>query len=81
MAKACMGAIVQYCGHDGCFLADIWEVGNANVVHAAHRPINMANLTRPAGKCTHHLVDWPKPGFWKPMHGIFVVPAAQVKEL
>ena len=80
MAKSHMGAVVKYCGHNGSFIADIWEVGNTNVVHAS-RPVSMENLDRPALGCTHHLSDFPKPGFWKPHHGIFVVPAKQVTEL
>jgi hypothetical protein len=80
MAKSCMGAVIQYCGHNGCFLADIWEVGNTNVVHAS-REVTVNNLERPAQGCTHHMSDFPVPGFWKPHRGIFVVPANQVKEL
>lgn len=84
MAKAAIGATVIYCGHRGTFIADIYEVGNVNVVHAS-REVTPENLERdgmegPAG-ATHHLLDFPTAGFWKPRHGVFVVPKEQVKEL
>jgi hypothetical protein len=79
MAKAHMGAWVQYCGHNGCFIADIWEVGNANVV-VASMPVLPETLDR-QHKPTHHMQDFPKAGYWKPLRGIFVVPKKQVEEL
>ncbi len=75
-----MGAKVQFCGHDGWFIADIFEVAGANVVRAT-REVNGGNLNRPAKGATHHLEDFPKPGFWRPDLGVFVVPKSQVKEL
>lgn len=82
MAKAKMGAVVSYCGHNGNFIADIWQVGNTNVVRASQE-VTGANLIRDDrfGKATHHLSDFPKPGFWRPDLGVFVVPQKQVKEL
>jgi hypothetical protein len=79
MAKACIGAWVQYCGHNGCFIADIWEVGDANVIVASF-PILPEMLDRQR-QPTHHMVDFPKNGYWKPSKGIFVVPQKQVTNL
>lgn len=78
MAESYLGAIVQYCGHNGCFIADIFTVGNANVVRA-NGPVTMDNLIRPASNVTHHLMDFPSSGFWRPDLGVFVVPQEQVK--
>lgn len=90
MSKAKMGAIVQFCGHDVSFIADIYEIEGVNVVrasgpvdtnHAKTKPTAKNAAMRPAGKCTHSVVDFPNNGFWRPDLGVFVVPAAQVKEL
>lgn len=82
MAKAAMGAVVMYCGHEAYFVADIFEIAGANVVRA--------NGKIDIGKCikerrnlehgfpTHHVSDFPQPGFWRPDLGIFVVPSEQV---
>ncbi len=82
MSKAAMGAIVQYCGHRGTFIADIWEVGDVNIVHAS-REVTPDNLHRyeEFGAATHLLVDFPKAGFWKPKLGVFAVPKEQVTKL
>ncbi len=81
MSKPFMGAIVQFCGHRGTFIADIWEVGDANIVHAS-REVNGDTLERDNyNEATHHLADFPKAGFWKPRIGVFVVPKDQVTEL
>jgi hypothetical protein len=80
MSKEKMGAKVQYCGHDGTFVADIFLVSGANVVRA-NGPIKHWNLVRPAKGATHHLMDFPTAGFWRPDIGVFVVPETQVKEL
>jgi hypothetical protein len=80
MSESKMGAIVQYCGHDGWFIADIHRVENVNVIYAS-RPVTMENLNRPAEDCTHHITDFPVGGFWKPQKGIFVIPEAQCKAL
>lgn len=80
MSKAAIGARVQYCGHDGTFVADIFEVEGANVVRASE-PITAGNLQRPAKSATHHIVDFPSGGFWRPDLGVFVVPKKQVREL
>lgn len=79
MAKATVGALVRYCGHNGSFIADIYEVGNVNVVRANGRvgPDMLDRESEP----THHLRDMPTAGFWKPEIGVFVVPKAQVREL
>ena len=79
MAKPAMGAMVKYCGHEGSFVADIFKIDNMNVVRA-NGPVTPANLYRGL-ECTHHLVDFPKAGFWCPERGVFVVPAKQVREL
>lgn len=72
----------MYCGHNGCFVADIGVVGNVNVIRASGK-VSPANLQRgPAvGRATHQMVDFPSAGFWRPDLGVFVVPKAQVKEL
>lgn len=80
MAKAKIGALVQYCGHDGCFVADIFEIEGCNVVRANGK-VNGGNLIRPAKGATHHLIDFPVAGFWSPQLGVFVVPVAQVQEI
>lgn len=74
-----MGAIVQYCGHDATFIADIIQVGDACVV-VANGDIDK-HLRRPARDATHHVIDFPKAGYWSPRRGILVVPADQVKVL
>lgn len=76
-----MGAVVLYCGHEGTFIADIWVVGNTNVVRA-NGPVTGNNLNRAKPvKASHHLRDWPNCGFWRPDLGVFVVPKSQVVEL
>lgn len=91
MSKPAIGALVQFCGHEGFFIADIFEIEGVNVVRA-NGPINTdSNNKKPTAKnafvrgdtskCTHHLEDFPKMGFWKPALGIFVVPKDQVTEL
>ncbi len=80
MSKAFTGASVLFGGHDGWFTADIYRVGNCNVVRANGR-VDLGELVRgKAGVHTHHLVDYPDPGFWRSDLGVFVVPEAQVKE-
>lgn len=82
MAKPKMGANVMYCGHNGYFIADIFTVGNVNVI-VASREVDPGNIFRNEefGPGTHHLSDFPSAGVWKPHKGIFVVPQEQVKEL
>lgn len=76
------GAVVQYCGHDGCFIADVIEVAGACVVKG-NGPITPANIIRDGslGKPTHHLLDFPRPVFWQPRIGVFVVPSAQLRRV
>lgn len=71
------GARVHYCGHDGTFAADLYEIEGAVVVRA-NGPLRLDALDRPARNATHHLSDFPVPGFWRPDLGVFVVPAAQL---
>ena len=80
--KPAMGANVQYCGHAGYFIADIWIIAGAAVVHAS-QPITPGNLFRnnEFGPATHLLSDFPSAGFWKPHTGVFAVPVAQVTKL
>ncbi len=81
MSKPAMGARVQFCGHDGWFIADIHVVGNVNIVRASE-PVNANMLNRPAkGNVTHHLIDFPNSGYWGADVGVFVVPTSQVKEI
>ena len=80
MSEAKMGAIVIYCGHRGTFAADIFKLGNWNVVKA-NGPVTPDNINRKHLRhATHHVEDWPVRGFWCPERGIFVVPIAQVTE-
>lgn len=79
MQKAMAGAQVQYCGHQGYFLADVYEVAGACVV-VANGAVTPANINRNRmDKVTHHLVDFPTAGYWRPGKGIFVVPSDQVR--
>ena len=81
MAKSKMGALVLYCGHRACFTADITRVGTANVVRSSG-PVTMENVNRlDYEHATHHMVDYPEGGFWRPDLGVFVVPESQVKEI
>lgn len=82
MAKAKMGALVLYCGHKAVFVADIYKIGSANVVRASG-PLDKHLLrdNKDVSIATHHISDFPTPGFWRPELGILVVPANQVKEL
>lgn len=79
MKTGAMGATVLYCGHAGSFIADIWVVGNANVVRANGK-VTPGNLDRKA-IATHSVSDYPLPGFWRPDLGVFVVPEKQVRKL
>lgn len=75
-----MSAIVRYCGHNASFVADIFEVSGAVVVRA-NGPVEK-QLTRPCSQtATHWLSDFPKPGFWRPDLGVFVVPKKQFTKL
>jgi hypothetical protein len=77
--KSAVGALVMYCGHQGFFVADIIEVADACVVRASG-PVSPGNIVRTnLEAATHHIVDFPVAGYWKPEQGIFVVPAGQVK--
>lgn len=80
MAEARSGAVVQYCGHDGTFPADIYKIGTANVVYVG-RKVTAESIDRPAINPTHRITDFPVGGCWKPQIGVFVVPEDQVVEL
>ncbi|MGC1685433.1 MAG: hypothetical protein WA734_07440 [Candidatus Acidiferrales bacterium] len=82
MSKAAMGVNVQYCGHNGYFVADILEIDGVNVVRASG-PVSPDNIMRHEefGPATHHLSDFPRAGFWQPKLGVFVVPKNQVIKL
>ena len=76
-----MGALVQYCGHAGTFVADIFRVGNVNVVRCLD-PVTPGMLNRTnVREATHQLSDFPRAGFWRPDLGVFVVPHTQVRKL
>lgn len=79
MMKGACGAVVQYCGHNATFVADIIIVAGAAVVRA-NGPIEKY-LTRPARNPTHHIVDFPVGGFWRPDLGVLVVPIDQVTKI
>ncbi len=81
MSESKMGAKVKYCGHDGWFIADIFELKGVNVVRGNGR-IRYETLNKPAHpEATHHLTDCPDSGVWMPDIGVFVVPKSQVKEI
>ncbi len=81
MSAAKMGAKVMYCGHAGWFVADIFKVGNVNVVKANGK-VTSGNLVRKnLEEATHQLVDMPVGGCWCPERGFFVVPEGQVTEI
>jgi len=80
MCKAKIGAKVVYCGHDGYFIADIFKIGNVNVVRANGK-VTPGKLTGPVDGATHQLMDCPVAGFWRPDLGVFVIPENQVVEL
>lgn len=71
------GAVVQYCGHDGTFVADVYKIGGAMVVRS-NGPVKLDELQRPARGVSYHMLDYPRPGFWRPDLGVFVVPADQL---
>jgi hypothetical protein len=80
MSGAFLGALVEYCGHNACFVADIYEIEGVNVVRANGR-VNSDSLIYDRSvkeKATHRLVDFPVAGFWRPDLGVFVVPSSQV---
>lgn len=80
-SKAAIGARVQYCGHEGWFVADLFHF-NGVVAVKASGPVTPGNITRHRmSEATHILTDFPKAGLWCPDRGIFVVPEDQVKEL
>lgn len=76
-----VGAVVRYGGHDATFIADIMEVEGAVVVRA-NGPLNQPGvLTRPAAYDeTHEIIDFPRPCFWRPDLGVFVLPKNQVRK-
>lgn len=80
--KGIVGANVVFCGHNGYFVADIVLIGNVAVIQAGG-PVVPDRLHRnnDLGPPTHHIVDFPKPVFWKPRLGVFVVPKGQVRVL
>ena len=80
MPIAKSGALVRYCGHNAMFVADVFEVGTA-IAFCANGDIE-SHLIRPAtAAATHHVVDFPQAGMWKPRRGVLVVPRKQVKVL
>ena len=81
MGATTIGALVKYCGHEGVFQADIFGVARACVVRA-NGPVRLDNIDRNrVNDATHHLLDFPELGFWRPDLGVFVVPANQIREL
>lgn len=80
-AKSAIGARVQFCGHNGWFIADIIRIGNATAVRA-NGPVTPSNIHRTEiHTITHRLTDFPSAGLWQADRGIFVVPEAQVTEV
>lgn len=75
-----VGVPVQYCGHNGLFMADLYFIAGAVVVRASG-PLDLGALIRPPANARYHLTDHPSTGFWRPELGVFVVPAEQLKVL
>lgn len=81
MANAAIGAQVQFGNHQGFFHADIFEIGNVNVVRASG-PVSGDNIIRHRmHEVTHTMQDLPEKCFWRPDLGVFVCPKKQVKEV
>lgn len=79
--QACSGARVQFCNHQGWFVADIRVVGTSYVV-VANGPVTPDNINRGQMEMATHVVrDWPEPCVWKPERGFFVVPSGQIQVL
>lgn len=76
------GKFIQYCSERGGFVADVYKVAGAVVVRAALVPCNPNTLDRRGTrKYDFKLIDFPKPGFWRPDLGVFVVPRNQLKKV
>ena len=75
------GINVQFCGHEGYFIADVRILKGCAIVHAS-APVSPDSIYRnnEFGPATHIVVDFPV-GFWKPQLGVFVVPRDQFREL
>jgi hypothetical protein len=79
MSESKIGAKVLYCGHNGWFIADIFKIGNVNVVRA-NGEVTPGNINRQnLDEATHQIEDFPVGGFWRPDIGVFVVPEDQVQ--
>lgn len=82
-SKSFVGASVRYCGHHGCFVADLVQIGTAVVVRA-NGPVTMNNLNRTDSEfdaATHQMEDFPGQVFWRPDLGVFVVPEQNITVL
>jgi hypothetical protein len=75
-----VGAIVQYCGHRGVFVADVLQVAGAVVVRANRdvERILLRNDEDAYARADFHLSDSPGPVFWRPRDGFFVVPTGNL---
>lgn len=81
--KSKTGAIVRFCNHRGVFAADVYVIEGAVIVRASG-PVTPANINRSEdaySAATHWIHDFPKPCFWRPELGLFVVPAEQAVTL
>lgn len=80
-----IGLRIQFCGHDGTFMADVTECAGAVVVKAGTAPGSsaafLAQLERPARDADAILVDFPTAACWDTSRGVFVVPATQLRRL
>jgi len=80
--KVILGAVVQYCGHNGSFVADIYIVEGVTATVVANGPVTPENLLRnDSCVATHHLTSSPDTGCWKPNRGFFSVPVTQLSDL
>jgi len=76
-SKAAIGAHVQYCGHDGWFVADVFHFEGVVGVKA-NGPVTPGNIVRNRmDEATHQISDFPKAGLWCPDRGVFCVPEDQ----
>lgn len=73
------GVLVQYCGHKGSFVADVFEVAGAYVVRP-NGPIDLGNLDRQSSP-EYWVTDYPEAGFWRPDLGVLVVPKEQLVKM
>lgn len=71
---------IQYCGHRGYFMADVFRMGDTICVRAK-KPVTPDSLIRKdfnPESCHFHIQDSPYPGGWWPHLGLFLIPKYQL---